>query len=234
MSTVVYGDFTCPFSYLASRRIDLLDDRDGEVEWRAVEHAPHTPLNGLRLDPEAAKDAEREWRRVQELLLPDEELPGRPPTVLSSTQAAVAAYAEAVGAGVGPAVRRLLFRAYWVDGLDIGNPEILRPLLAATVRAGTSTSAPLHEFGYAVTPARGPITSDAYRRIREWHKQWVSLGDPTIPTMQEDGQTISGVPALIRLGERITGLDSVTAPSDECTGWTMDRLLPASSEGFWY
>jgi len=39
MTAVVYGDFNCPYSYLASQRADLLS-RAGAlmVDWRAVEH----------------------------------------------------------------------------------------------------------------------------------------------------------------------------------------------------
>ena len=39
---IVYGDFNCPFSALASARVGYLE-RHGfaDVDWRAVEHAGH-------------------------------------------------------------------------------------------------------------------------------------------------------------------------------------------------
>lgn len=227
MGVIVHGDFTCPFSYLASWRTDLLVGTDAAVQWRAVEHAPHTPLTGQRLDDDGSRQALQEWHQVQELLLPDEELPGRPPSTRSSTRAAVAGFAEAAGAGVADQVRRLLFRAYWVDGLDIGNPEILRALLAAPIRAGHATSAPLREFGYAVSPARGPVTSAAHRRIRRWRDEWVALGDPTIPALVEDGRVLTGVPAVVRLGELVA--DRLGEPHHES-----ETALPVTSERFWY
>lgn len=227
MGTIVYGDFTCPFSYLASWRADLLVGTDAAVEWRAVEHAADTPLTGRRLDDDGSRRMAQEWRQVQELLLPGEELPGRPPATLSSTRAAVAGFAEAVGAGVADPVRRLLFRAYWVDGLDIGNPEILRALLAAPIRAGHATSAPLREFGYAVSPARGPVTSEAHRRIRRWRDDWAALGDGTVPALVEDGSALTGVPAVLRLGDLVG--QRVGEPHDDAVA-----ALPVSSERFWY
>ena len=227
MGTIVYGDFTCPFSYLASWRVDLLAGTDAAVEWQAVEHAPHTPLTGQRLDTDRSEALATEWRRVQELLLPGEELPGRPPAHLSSTRAAVAGFAEAVGAGVADPVRRLLFRAYWVEGLDIGNPEILRALLAAPIRAGHATSAPLREFGYAVSPARGPVTSEAHRRIRRWQQEWAALGDATIPAVVQDRTVLTGVPAVLRLGDAVA--DRLGERHDDSVA-----ALPATSERFWY
>ncbi len=226
MTITIYGDFTCPFSYLASRRVDLLTSHGVDVEWRAVEHAPRTPLTGLQLSEEQAQQMKEEWQSVESLLLPGETLPGRAPAMLASTQAAVAAYAEAVGAGVSGIVRDLLFTAYWVDGKDIGHPEVLRTLLSTPFRLGTSSSHPLHEFGYAVTPARGPVTSGAYHRIAGWRSDWAELGDATIPAMQRSGVTLTGVPALRRLGELIADHagETVAEPVLE---------LPEPSGRFW-
>ena len=40
---VVYGDFNCPWSYLASRRAAVLAEDGVDVDWRAVEHEPWRP-----------------------------------------------------------------------------------------------------------------------------------------------------------------------------------------------
>jgi hypothetical protein len=90
---------------------------------------------------------------------------------VANTQAAVSAYAEAYGAGVADDVRRLLFALYWEDGVDIGNPNALRTPLAAPILRGSSLSDRLRRFGYAVSVARGPITTSAWRRIRAWRSE---------------------------------------------------------------
>jgi len=55
MHLIVYGDFNCPYSYLASQRVDELARLgQAEVEWRAVEHDPALARTGTpsSLDPE--------------------------------------------------------------------------------------------------------------------------------------------------------------------------------------
>jgi 2-hydroxychromene-2-carboxylate isomerase len=52
---VIYGDFNCPYSYLASQRADLLC-RSGHaaVDWRAVEHDPGLTVTGNLSDADPA------------------------------------------------------------------------------------------------------------------------------------------------------------------------------------
>ena len=102
--------------------------------------------------------------------------------------------------------RRALFRAYWVGGLDIGNPEVLRVLLGDIIRSGHSSSRPLHEWGYAVTSARGPVTTAAFHLIRDWNQQWRELGAPREPLLvDDDGSTATGGDVLAELERRLSG-----------------------------
>ena len=44
---IVYGDFNCPYSYLASTRVNALVHAGlGDVEFRAVEHRQWLPVTG--------------------------------------------------------------------------------------------------------------------------------------------------------------------------------------------
>jgi len=119
--------------------------------------------------------------------------------VLPHTGAAVAAYAEAFGAGIADLVRPLLFWAYWVEGRDIGDPEVLRRLLPAAFAQGSRTSDPIRDFGYAVTSQHGPITTAAYRRIRQWQQDWLALGTSVALTLTEDQTTSVGGAVLDHL-----------------------------------
>jgi predicted DsbA family dithiol-disulfide isomerase len=201
---IVYGDFSCPYSYLASMRVDALLEAGQSIEWRAVEHAPDLPVTGRRLSPPDQAELDEELQAVRALAVPGEELPRSAAAFLPNTQAAISAYAEAFGADVADNVRRLLFSALWIESRDIGNPEVLRSLLAETIKRGTSATFALHEAGFAVSTNRGPITVAAYHRIRDWRQGWESTGTHTTPTLVDDNVVLPGITALTRLAALLT------------------------------
>jgi hypothetical protein len=203
MSLVVVGDFTCPECYLASRRADVLAAAGVAIEWRAVEHRPRLPINGVPLGADGQADLDQRFATLDDLLLPGERLPWTPPRLVAKSEAAVSAYAEAVGAGVDAEVRRLLFELYWLDGADIGSPTVLRTPLAAAIRRGNSTVDALRYSGFAVSVDRGPITTEALARIRGWRGWWRELGSPALPIVLAGGATLTGIDALRRLGKEI-------------------------------
>ncbi|MET9272970.1 DsbA family protein [Kribbella sp. NPDC003557] len=203
-SLVVYADFAAPECYLASRRVDALVAAGIAVDWRAVEQNPRQPVNGRALVADDRTETEKRMAAVTALLLPREQLPWQLPRMVPNTEAAVSGYAEAYGAEVGDDVRRLLYAAYWVDGSDIGSPEVLRRRLTGPILRGRSTSSPLRDSGYAVAVSRGPITTSAWRRIRVWREEWVYLGTGEVPTLVAgDGSPSTGEAALRRLEKEI-------------------------------
>lgn len=80
MTTVVYGDFNCPFSLLASLRIDALRDSGHDIEFRAVEHARQLPVIGRRLDDVGKAELAAEMEQVRALLMPGEKFPEQVPS----------------------------------------------------------------------------------------------------------------------------------------------------------
>lgn len=206
MSPVIYADFNDPYGYLASRRVDALAAAGVVLDWRAVEHDPRMPVTGRRLTPSDEVTLKEELAAVAETLLPGESLPWEPPGMTPKTEASVSAYAEAYGAGVAADVRRLLFDAYWVDGADIGSPEVLRPLLAGPILRGDSTAEPLSQSGYCVSVNRGPITTDAYRRIRAWRAEWTRLDTGAVPALVLGGRLLTGAAVLRWLAEEMIRL----------------------------
>lgn len=212
MSLIVYADFSCPICYLAARRADALSAAGVAIDWRAVEHAPQLPLAGRRLSPAEQDRLAQAFEALQEVLLPGETLPWRMPAIRPRTEAAVSAYAESYGAGVADDVRRLLFALYWSDGADIGSPTVLRTPLTGPILRAASDAEPLRGSGYAVSVDRGPITTDAYRRIRSWRAEWRELGSPELPIVLSGAAIAHGLDAARRLGKEIAYVGAVPEP----------------------
>ena len=98
-------------------------------------------------------------------------------------------------------VRRLLYAAYWEHDLDIGSPEALRRLLAGPLLRGRSRSWTLRD-GLAVSPSGGPITTDAWRRIRAWPDEWAQLSADALPVLLVDGEPPSSGETALRWLEK--------------------------------
>ena len=216
MSVIVYGDFTCPGCYLASRRADALTAAGVPIDFRVVEHRPDVSVTGMRLSDGDRRVLTERFEALQSLLLPDERLPWSMPPITAKSQASVSAYAEAYGSPVADEVRRLLFDLYWREGADIGNPNVLRTPLAGPMLRSGSDSDPAWQVGYAVSMTGGPITVDAYQRIRSWRTEWQDLESPSLPLLLVDGATVHGIEALRRLGKEIAyvGADPVPILDD--------------------
>lgn len=197
--TTVYADFTSAECYLASVRTDrLIEAGNRAPDWRAVEHRPRLPLSGVRLNGAAHAIRGKELATARQLLEPGEVFEARNPGFLPNTRAAIAAYAAAHVVGIADLARRLLFDAYWVRGADIGDPEVLRRLLATEVERARTSTDPLLHSGYVVTSELSPVRDIAHLRIRDWQQAWLSLGTPVELTVVDPHTTECGSSALQR------------------------------------
>ena len=220
MNVIVYGDFNCPYSYLASQRADLLSRAGVAVDWRAVEHDSGLPVTGSRSDRDRAM-WDRELAEVASLALPGEHVPDRPPVLVSNTAAAVAAYAEAVSDGVAGELRRRLFAAIWVQGLHLSSAYEVRRLITGVMwpQEGITDRLASPEFpslllrdpdmarivrrsGGTIAPDGGPLTTTGWRRIRQWRQEWLALPSQVIPAVIGPDQVVRpGIDGLRYLAE---------------------------------
>lgn len=170
---VVFGDFNCPFSALASRRGGALEEAGRvTVDWRAVEHDGAIPAAGKKLRGLDADDLDAELEQVRSLLLPGESLPLRRPPLRANTAAATAGYAAAAPAQR-PALRAELFRRYWERGENLGDPAVLA---AAGVQDGDASTA------------------------AAWRDEWRAAGPPVVPLLVlPGGELRRGLDALAHL-----------------------------------
>jgi hypothetical protein len=148
------------------------------VDWRAVAHDLEIPAEGEPVERANAQTYQAELDQVHGLLLPDERLTLRLPAVRSSTVAATDAYA-ATEPRSRSRVRVELFRAYWEQGRDIGDPLVLDAL--------------------GLEPRNAMLAS-------EWRSEWLQLDRPLVPMMRlPDGYVSRGLGVLARLSELIAG-----------------------------
>jgi len=214
VTVMIYGDFNCPYSYLASQRAGLLNRAGIAVDWRAVEHERRLPVTGSLTDHDRA-GWDRELTEVTSLALPGERVPVLP-VMISNTAAAVAAYAEAVSDGIDGELRRGLFRAIWVRGLHLSGAYEVRRLvtdvtwpcegvaqrLASPDFPGLLLRDPdvtrvVRGSGGTIAFNGVPLTTTGWRRVRQWRQEWLALPSQVIPAVIGSDHIVrSGVEGL--------------------------------------
>lgn len=212
---VVYGDFNCPWSYLASRRAALLSTHGLPIDWRAVEHAP---LQDAATEDRSNRfeDLRDEMEEVQALLLPGEQLPFALAGFLPHTGAATAAYAEAYAAGASAAVRALLFEALWLHSLDLADPSVVHTLVVDAIRTQRPPGHPLAQWEYDAGATAHSCHTTAARLCATWAAEWRAIGHGTVPALLINGLSpIVGRDAVRWLGRQL--LDRGVVPTSERT-----------------
>lgn len=198
----VWGDFTCPWSYLAWQRTELLADDGMVIDWRTVEHDPWHHLTPVDVT-DRYQQLHAEMPEVLAHLLPDEDLPYTLAGFVPFTAAATSAYAEAYAAGVARPVRKRLFEAFWRHGVDLNQAKVLQTMLADDLRQGTSSSELVTMWGYALDVTGGPITTSAWQAIRDWREEWEEPSGVTPTLRAGGGALVVGVAALDWLGSQV-------------------------------
>ena len=120
MRVTVWSDYCCPWCYLALDRLDVLDELDVAVDLLPFELHPEIPPDGRRHPPDGRTAAA--FARVAAECA-EAGLPFSPPDATPNT-AMVLSVAEAVRRTTPdafPALHRRLFRARFVDGVDLGD-----------------------------------------------------------------------------------------------------------------
>lgn len=121
MRLVVYSDYVCPFCYLAWPAIRALIEAGHAVELRAFELRPAPVPLPRTLEPRKRLA----WERVIAPRAAELGLEARVPEVFPRTRKAHEAVHHARRLGIGAALHDALFRAYFVDGRDIGRIDVL-------------------------------------------------------------------------------------------------------------
>lgn len=167
---VIYGDFNCPFSALASVQARRLERRGNvRIDWCAVDHDPSIPSSGAAITGALQSDGERELDQVRDLLADDEAERLRRPPLRPNTWLVTGAYA-ACPEQSRPLLRETLFAMCWHHGEDLGDPQVVRRLCGERADHETASG---------------------------WREEWTGLPESVVPTMVlPDGSVSVGLNVL--------------------------------------
>ena len=171
----VYADFNCPFCYALNERLHAMDLEE-RVDFRCIEHAPASGSKDTTFEAlsELVGEVAQLRRRAPSIQI---NIPlFRPNTAVATT---LANAVEAVDRPRAARLRRRIFRALWIDGEDISNPDLLAALLADLE---------------IEPPDEGAAVTD---RTVEWQREWETNPgfDRAIPVVISDrGESVVGFP----------------------------------------
>ncbi|HET7439078.1 MAG TPA: DsbA family protein, partial [Nitrospira sp.] len=166
-----FSDFNCPFCYALHERLHDLK-LIHHCEWQGIQHAPQLPRPMKAWQGSLGAELRHEVAVVQRLSpgLPIELPPGKPNTKLAIERAAVLLIRDRTR---GMEFVRQAYRAFWCEGRDISDPQVLRELSDGIVEEGMT---------------------DNIRRIAQgWEAAWHATGQAGVPLIvSPDGDLLVG------------------------------------------
>jgi predicted DsbA family dithiol-disulfide isomerase len=132
LKVTLFSDFICPFCYIGFQTIQKLKPEfELDIEWRGFQIHPDWPATGIPAEKvygangsDARKAA---WERISSMAT-EAGITMRPPSVLTNSHNALAACEFAIESGKGEAFERRVYRAYFEEGSNIGDIEVLKKL----------------------------------------------------------------------------------------------------------
>jgi predicted DsbA family dithiol-disulfide isomerase len=174
MPVVLYTDLNCPFCYATEERIAALG-LEAAVEWKGVEHEPDLPIP-MDVDDDVIHEELREEvgsvsGRAPEVPIA---LPGGKPNTRQALR--VAAAAGRLTHDAGAAFRRDVYRAYWREGADLSDPEVIEAI------------ARRHDADAL------NVTPDDDRQVTGWQLDWQRSPTRGVPLLvRHDGEVLYGL-----------------------------------------
>jgi predicted DsbA family dithiol-disulfide isomerase len=177
---ILYSDFNCPFCYAMHERLHEMD-LIARCEWRGVQHASHLPRPMKPWQGSLGAELRHEVSVVQRLApgLPIALPPGKPNTRPAIEQA-VGLFRRDPSHAM--AFVRETYRAFWCEGKDISDPEVLRELVGQV--GGSPESI-------------GAIDNEDRRVAQQWEAAWHATGQAGVPLIvSEDHYLLVGCAPL--------------------------------------
>ncbi|WP_306028307.1 DsbA family protein [Stappia sp. MMSF_3263] len=196
---IVYSDYVCPFCLLAENVLsEAIGGRDISINWRAFELRPE-PVPTLRVEdgylPAVWKNAV--YPRAEQLGVRIQ-LPSISPQPRTAKAFELLAMAQDKGLDHPYSMRVL--RAFFQEGSDIGDPEVLIGLAVEAGLDAREARAALESGAYAARHR------EALRHARE------DMAITSVPTIVVGERIFRGTPPLDELRRAIQDLETPLAP----------------------
>lgn len=204
----VYWDYSCPFCYVGARRLErLARERELRVAWRPLEIHTGVPAEGLPV--KEAGFAPDRWAEIVESLdrmAREEGMELEVPSFIARTDEALQAalFAQDLGDEPFQRLHRALFRAYFVDEVNIGRRD---RLLEVADEAGVDPEA----LAEALEDER---YEDELRRAREEAARYEVTGTPTFLFDRHKVVGAAPVDVLREAADRAAGESDRAAEED--------------------
>jgi predicted DsbA family dithiol-disulfide isomerase len=161
----LFSDFNCPFCYVLHERLHELELID-RCAWRGVQHAPHLPRTLKAWQASSLAELQHEVAVVRRLA-PD--LPIALPRGKPNTHEAILCAAQRIQEDPldGLELVRNIYRAFWCEGRDISDRQVLEDL------------------------ARWPVETTSNEQVRriaqDWTAAWQATGQCGVPLLVDSG-----------------------------------------------
>jgi len=174
MKITVFSDYICPFCYIGTETLRRIQPEvpPFTLEWKGFQIHPEYPATGIPMERRVAQYGQERyaaiWRNILSLA-ESIELEMRPPQVLTNSLMPLEATEYAKAQRKEAAFSRSVYRAYFHDGKNIGDPEVVLALAEQT--------------GLDPAEVQDHLKGGTYSaRLEAFHQEARALGVSGVPT----------------------------------------------------
>ena len=174
MKITVFSDYICPFCFIGTETLRKVQPEvpPFTLEWKAFQIHPEYPATGISTEHRAAHFGKERyaamWRNII-TMAETIDLVMRPPTVLTNSLMALEATEYAKDQGKAEEFSRVVYRAYFQDGQNIGDLNVVLALA--------------QEVGLDPAIVQEHLTAGTYaNRLKAAHQEALSLDVSGVPT----------------------------------------------------
>lgn len=171
MKITVFSDYICPFCYIGLETLRTIQPEvpPFTLEWKGFQIHPEYPATGIPIEPRYGKERYQAiWRKIQALAA-DLGLEIQRPPLLTNSLLALEATEYAKASGQEEEFARAVYRAYFQEGKNIGDLEVVLALATAVGLEGETLREHLQAGTYSA-------------RMRMFQQEAQALGVSGVPT----------------------------------------------------